>query len=102
MALTETKLKNSKPRERRYKLSDGQGLTLIVNPTGSRLWRFRYRFQGAEKMLSLGRYPATSLKAARQKRDDARRLLEQDVDPSAQRKAHKNARGGHSSESCSG
>lgn len=79
------------PKERPYRLSDGLGLYLLVEPSGSKKWRFRYRFQGREKMLGLGTYPATPLADARVRRDQARRLLEAGTDPSAQRKADKAA-----------
>ncbi|HTC53355.1 MAG TPA: integrase arm-type DNA-binding domain-containing protein, partial [Steroidobacteraceae bacterium] len=77
--------------DRPYKLSDGRGLYLLVNPNGSRLWRFRYRLAGVEKLLSLGNYPDTSLQKARMKRDAARTLLADGGDPSAKRKAEKHA-----------
>ena len=83
--LTETKIRNAKPRERPYKLADGGGLTLLVRPNGAKLWRFRYRFHGAENMLSVGAFPDVGLALARERRDDARKLLARDVDPSAAR-----------------
>ena len=93
MALTETKIKTAKPKQNPYKLRDEKGLSLLVTPSGSRLWRLRYRFpKGAkEKMLGLGQWPDTSLAQARDDRDDARRLLGRGIDPSAQRKAEKQA-----------
>jgi integrase len=92
MALTDTAIKNAKPRETPYKIADGAGLTLIVNPNGSKWWRLRYRIHGREKMLSLGVYPDVSLKQARERRDDARRLVTDQVDPSTERKAAKAGR----------
>ena len=79
--------------ERSYKLFDGGGLYLIVNPSGRHWWRFKYRFDGGEKSLALGVYPDVHLIAARKKRDKARRLIaEEGIDPSAQRRAEKTAR----------
>jgi integrase len=85
--LTDTELKALRPREKPYKRSDARGLYVIVNPDGARWWRFRYRVGGREKLISLGTYPDTSLKLAREKRDDARRDLAAGIDPSAQRLA---------------
>ena len=82
-----------KPREKPYKVFDAKGLYLLVNKNGSRYWRFKYRFDNKERVLALGVFPDTGLKAARKKRDDARRLLsEEGIDPGAQRKADKIAR----------
>jgi Arm domain-containing DNA-binding protein/integrase-like protein len=72
---------------------DSGGLYLIVNPAGSRLWRFRYRYNGKENLLSLGVYPIVGLKDARAKRDETRKLLAAGIDPSAARKSRKAARG---------
>lgn len=83
--LTDIKVRSAKLREKPYKLMDERGLFLLVQPSGGRWWRFRYRYGGREKLLSLGTYPDTSLKLARQKREDARQLLAANVDPSAQR-----------------
>jgi hypothetical protein len=60
MSLTSFSVQNAKPREKLYKLSDGNGLSLFVGPNGSKLWRFRYRFGGKENMLTLGASPAHS------------------------------------------
>lgn len=87
--LTDTKIKQAKPAERQYKLYDSRGLFLIVTPAGGKWWRLKYRYNGKEKMLSLGTYPDTSLQRARGKRDDARTLLSDGVDPGAQRKLEK-------------
>jgi integrase len=89
--LTNTKIRSAKPREKAYKLADDRGLTLLVQPGGARWWRFRYRWQGREKMLSLGIYPDVPLADARERRDEARRLLAQGIDPSAHRKAERAA-----------
>jgi hypothetical protein len=87
--LTDSKVKTAPARDRTYKLADGRGLTLMVMPNGSKLWRFRYRWQGREKMLSMGQYPDVSLKLARDKRDDARKQIAAGVEPSDERKAAK-------------
>jgi integrase len=87
MALTNTAIQNAKPAEKPYKLYDIDGLFLQVTPAGGKWWRFKYRFEGKEKLLSLGTYPDVSLKQARDKRDDARKLLANyQVDPSEKRK----------------
>jgi integrase len=87
--LTDQAIRSAKPSEKPYKLADGRGLTLLIKPNGSKLWRFRYRFDGLEKTLALGTYPDTSAKLARQKLDDARQLLAKGVDPSGRRQAEK-------------
>lgn len=76
----------------RYPIADGGGLYLLVSPTGGKLWRFKYGYGGKEKLLALGAYPVVGLSEARQRRDDAKRLLETGVDPSVNRKAIKAAR----------
>ena len=81
-----------KPIAKTFKLSDGGGLVLEVRPNGAKYWRWRYTFDGKEKMLSLGVYPATSLADARQRRNDARTTLSTNTDPSEARKAGKAAR----------
>ena len=86
MPLTPFALDNAKAAEKPYKLSDGDGLHLLIKPNGSKLWRFRYRFAGVEKMLALGSYPATKLAEAREKRNDARAVIEAGNDPSVQKK----------------
>ena len=89
MSLTELAIKNAKPAAKPFKLSDERGLFLLVNSTGSKLWRFKYRFAGKEQLLALGAYPEVSLKNARLRRDDARSILRDGRDPSAERKAAK-------------
>jgi Arm DNA-binding domain len=89
MPLTDTQCRNLKAIEKARKVSDGGGLFLQIEPTGSKLWRLAYRFEGKQKLLSLGRYPAVSLKDAWGKRDDARELLAKGIDPSIARKAEK-------------
>ena len=91
MSLSEMKVRNAKPKEKFYKLADGDGLHLYVTEKGSKLWRFRYRFGRKEKLLSLGKYPEISLVDARQRRDEARRQLAHGIDPGALRKARKQA-----------
>lgn len=86
MPLTDTTIRTAKPRETQYKLHDERGLFAIVRPSGGKLWRFKYRFQHKEQQLSLGTYPEVSLKAAREGRDAARRLLAEGLDPGAERK----------------
>ena len=85
--LTETKVRTIKPAEKPKKLFDGGGLFLLVTPTGGKLWRLKYRFGGIEKLLALGAYPQTSLADARQKRDQAKALLLNGVDPRDIKKA---------------
>jgi integrase len=92
MPLSELKIRNAKPKEKFYKLSDSDGLYLHVTEKGGKLWRFRYRFEGKEKLLALGSYPEISLLEARQKRDEARRQLAHGIDPGAVRKAQKQAK----------
>lgn len=87
--LTDTSIKNAKPGEKARKLSDEKGLVLLVNPNGSKWWRFRYRFDGKEKMLGFGVYPEVTLKEAREKRDEARKMLRDGIDPSQAKKAQK-------------
>jgi len=89
MPLTDTVIRNLKARERPFKVGDSHGLFLLVNPSGSRLWRFKYRFNGREKLLALGSYPLVGLKLAREKRDEARLMLVDGVDPSAERRARR-------------
>jgi integrase len=87
--LTATAVKNAQPSEKPRKLSDGGGLLLEVRPEGGKWWRWRYRFGGREKMLSLGTYPETSLQEARTKRDELAAVLAAGTDPSEARKAGK-------------
>lgn len=89
--LTDTACKNAKPRDKAYKLSDEKGLYLEITPNGSKYFRLKYRFGGKEKRLAFGVYPETSLKEAREKRDEARKHLAQGIDPGEQRKAMKAA-----------
>lgn len=90
--LTDTQIRNAKPSEGPVRLYDDRGLYLEVSPKGGKWWRFKYSFGGKGRLLSLGTYPDTGLKAVREKRDEARRLIAQGVDPSAARKAQKESR----------
>lgn len=92
MALTELKIKAAKPQEKPYKLADERGMYLHVHPTGGKLWRMDYRFDGKRKTLSIGAYPDVSLAFARARRDEARTKLASGIDPSAFKKAAKAAR----------
>ncbi|WP_176591625.1 integrase arm-type DNA-binding domain-containing protein [Sphingobium sp. EM0848] len=88
MALTDTAIRNSKPKAKPYKVTDSQGLYLLVNPKGSKLWRLKYRMNGVERKLALGSYPEITLAEARAARDAARRQLAHSIDPnSAKRQA---------------
>ncbi len=89
MALTDTAIRNAKPGTKPAKLFDGRGLFLIVTPGGGKWWRFRYKFDGREKLLSLGVYPDVALKDARERRNTARKLLAEGIDPGENRKAQK-------------
>ncbi|MGG8169619.1 integrase arm-type DNA-binding domain-containing protein [Klebsiella aerogenes] len=89
MALSDVKVRSAKPEAKAYKLTDGDGMVLLVHPNGSKYWRLRYRFGGKEKMLALGKYPEVSLADARSRRDEARKLLANGVDPSENKKAVK-------------
>lgn len=86
MKLTDTTCKNTKPTDKPRKLSDGAGLYLEVMPTGSKYWRLKYRFAGKEKRLAIGVYPEISLKEARERRDQARKLIQNGTDPSQLKK----------------
>jgi integrase len=90
--LSDTQIRTTKPAEKPIRLYDERGLYLEVTPNGGRWWRLKYRFGGKEKLLSMGTYPDTSLKAAREKRDRARTLLADGVDPSETRRAEKASR----------
>ena len=91
MSLTDTAARNAKPREKPYKLSDGHGLYLQVDPSGSKLWRLKYRFNAKEKRLSFGVYPVVTLAQARERQLEARRLLSTGVDPGEYKKQTRRA-----------
>jgi hypothetical protein len=86
MSLSDSAIRSAKPKEKAYKLFDGQGLYLEVSPIGSKYWRLKYRFAEKEKRLSIGVYPAVSLKGVRQ-----RNSLPRAIDPSANKQAVKTA-----------
>jgi len=102
MPLSNTKIKNLKPKDKSYKVTDEKGLFLLVNPTGSKLWRLKYRLDGKEKSLSIGKYPdiplasqnvnGITIKGAREIRDEARQLISAGVDPSQHKIKQKNER----------
>lgn len=81
VSLTHVQLRNAKPGDKPYKLADEKGLHLLVKPTGSRLWRYRYEWGGKEKALALGQYPEVSLAEAREARDAARGVIRSGKDP---------------------
>ena len=89
MPLTDTMLRNLKSDGTPAKLADSEGLYLYLSASGGKLWRMDYRYAGKRKTLSFGAYPAVSLKDARRKRDKAKELLANDIDPGAQKKAAK-------------
>jgi integrase len=91
MPLNDLKARTSKPKEKPYKLSDVDGLYLLITEKGHKWWRFRYRFDHKEKLLSLGTYPEISLTDARQRRDEARKQVAHGIDPGVLRKAQKQA-----------
>lgn len=82
-------IRRAKPEAKAYTLGDGQGLSLLIEPNGSKSWRFRYRFAGKPKMISLGVYPTITLADARSRRDDARKLVAEGKNPSEVRKEQK-------------
>ena len=92
MPLSEVKIRNAKPRDKAFILTDGDGLFLLVTPSGGKLWRFRYYFDRKRKDIAFGTYPEIPLAGARQRRDEARRQLANGIDPGAVRKAIKAAR----------
>lgn len=94
MPMTEALCKSLKPKEKDYKIADQNGLSLLVKTNGSKWWRFSYSFDGKRNTLSMGTYPQTTLKEAREKRDEARRMIASGIDISANRKAVKIAQTG--------
>jgi integrase len=91
MAITDTEIKRAKPEQKPYSMSDSGGLHLVISPPGGKLWRWKYRFEGKEKLMALGKYPQVPLAMARERHSEGRRLLATGVDPMAQRKAVKTA-----------
>lgn len=101
MSLSDSAIRNVKPKAKPFKMGDALGLFLLVQPSGGKLWRFKYRIDGKERKLGLGIYPDVSLQAARAARDDARKLLATGVDPGLdklRRKAQAQANAGNSFE----
>ena len=89
MALTDVAIRNAKPRAKPYKMGDAFGLFMLIQPSGGKLWRFKYRFDGREKKLAIGTYPVIGLAEARRRRDQARELLAAVKDPSRERQREK-------------
>ncbi|EOV8482647.1 tyrosine-type recombinase/integrase [Klebsiella aerogenes] len=89
MALTDTKVRSAKPQEKEYTLVDGDGMFLLIHPNGSKYWRFRFRFGGKQHLMAFGVYPETSLADARQKREEARKLVAAGIDPREHKRAVK-------------
>lgn len=92
MALSDTAIRTAKPTDKPYKLSDEKGLFLLITVNGAKYWRLKYRFNGKEKLLSFGTYPDTGLKDARERREAARKLLANGIDPGENRKVQKAAK----------
>ena len=92
MSLTEVAIRAARAAQRPYKVSDEKGLYLLVKPNGARLWRYKYRHAGIEKLLAIGRYPDVSLREARDRRDDARKLVANHVDPSLKKRIEREGR----------
>jgi hypothetical protein len=86
MILTDAKVRNAKPQEKDYRLTDGHGLHLYVKANGTKLWRWRYEFNGKEKLMSFGAYPEVTIAAARTAHDRARKVLDSGVDPMVEKK----------------
>jgi hypothetical protein len=89
MPLTEIKIKNTKPADKQYKLTDSEGMYLLIHPNGGKYWRLKYQFNGKEKTLAFGTYPDISLSEAREKRREAKKQLQQGLDPSHEKKLKK-------------
>ncbi len=99
MPLTDVKVRNTKPTDKPQRLWDGGGLYLEVSPAGGKLWRFKYRVAGKERLLALGKYPAVTLHEARERRDAARKSLTNGIDPGEQRKTEKREAAGKAANS---
>lgn len=92
MPLSDTAIRAAKPASKAFKLSDEKGLYLFITPAGGKLWRYNYRFGGIRKTLAIGQYPEVTLKDARARLDDARKLLANEIDPGVVKKAQKAAK----------
>src|SRR5271166_1729847 len=86
MSLSDTKVRNAKPRIKPYKIADGEGLFLLITPAGGKYWRLKYFFAGKEKLLALGIYPDVTLADARDRRAQARKVLAAGNDPGEAKK----------------
>lgn len=86
MALTDIKVRSVKPSDKPFKLTDGEGMHLLVNPNGAKYWRLQYRFGGKQKMLALGVYPIVTLADARKRREVAKKLVSDGIDPAEKEK----------------
>jgi hypothetical protein len=89
MKISDTAVRKAKPEAKPYKMADGGGMFLLVQPNGGKWWRLKFRFGGKEKLLALGVYPEVTLSEARTKREAARKLLSQGIDPSAEKQEKK-------------
>lgn len=89
MPLTDLTIRRAQPKDKPYKPYDSYGLYLLINPSGSKLWRQKFRVHGKERLLTQGAYPKVSLREARSKRDDVQYQLDEGIDPSVQRKLAK-------------
>jgi len=94
MSLADTAIKKAKPEAKQRKLYNERGLSLLISPKGGKWWRFKYLFDGKEKLLFLGTYPDVSLKDARERRDEAQKQVAAGIDPGEHRKAKKSAGSG--------
>jgi len=92
MPLSDIAIRKAQPADKQYKLTDGEGLYLLVTPKGGKYWRFDYRFDGKRKTYAMGTYPDVPLKLARDRKLDARKLLADGIDPNEMKKANKRAR----------
>src|ERR1700739_4303664 len=89
MALSQFAILHASASDKPLKLSDGDGLSLLVQPNGAKLWRLRYRYLGKENMLALGAFPAVSVLDARKRRNEAKKLLADGIDPAQRRRLEK-------------
>ena len=89
MSLSDAKVRNAKPKVKAYKIADGEGLFLLIMPSGSKYWRLKYFFAGKEKLLALGVYPEIGLADARERRAQARKVLAAGNDPGEAKKEAK-------------
>ncbi len=89
MPLSDIKIRNAKAKAKPYKLADSGGLYVLVNPSGSKLWRLKYRYMGKEKLFSVGPYPLVGAAEARTIRDNVKKLLANGIDPTQHRRITK-------------